>query len=576
MDRLSVIDTGFLLAEKRETPMHVGGVHLFTLPRQTDEQKFLRSLADNLRSADQYQSPFGDRLKMGRLGLMGPVYWEPDDALDIDYHIRHSALPAPGRYRELFALVSRLHGTLLDRHRPLWEFHLIEGLQDRQFAIYSKFHHAAIDGAKSMHLTHAMYSTDPDERVHYSPLSLEAGEHYRAKLRRHRVIPKDHELRSVAEVLKAQFDSGANIYSALKRFGGAWLGRGGALTVPFKDVPQSAINTPVDGARRFVAQSWPFARIRAVGKALDGTFNDAVLAMCSGALRRYLLSARELPKESLKAMVPISLRQAGDMDSSNAVSAITADLATNIKDPERRFRAIQASMKAGKELFEGLSLREATILMQLVQLPSLLLYPLGLTSRFPAYSTVISNVPGPRKTMYWNGARLEGMYPASIIFDGFALNITLVSYDKNVDFGITASRRTLPRVQRLIDYLEDELALLEVVAGIRAPGKASSDAPRKTVSKKKTKTVAKKKASKKTTAKKKVAKKKVAKKKVARKVAKKVTRKKATAKTATRKPATKKRPAKKTAGKKATAKKTTRKTAGKKTTKRSAKKKASR
>lgn len=471
MKRLSLIDAGFLLAEKRETPMHVAGLHLFTLPTGVDEQKFLHGLTDHLRSTDTFQPPFGDKLKVGPLGVLGPAYWVPDDNLDIDYHVRHSALPRPGRYRELFALVSRLHGQLLDRNRPLWEIHLIEGLQNRQFAAYMKFHHAAIDGVGSIHLTQSMYSTDRRERRRYSPLSVQAAEHYREAMEQSMPgsasPPTEGQLRSVAEVLKAQFDSGAHVFGALKRIAGAWVGVGGALSVPWRQVPQSPINSAVDGARRFVAQSWPFARIRAVGKALDGTFNDAVLAMCSGALRRYLVDQHGLPKESLKAMVPISLRPAGDVDSANAVGAMSADLATHLRDPVKRFRAIQESVRAGKEMFRELSVSEAQLVMELLQLPGLVLAPLGLTSRFPPYSTVISNVPGPRQPMYWNGARLEGIYPASIVFDGFALNITLVSYMDQVDFGIVACRRTLPQVQRLIDHLEASLVELENAAGLR-------------------------------------------------------------------------------------------------------------
>ena len=144
------------------------------LPEGANEQEFLHGLADNMRTADELQSPFGEKLKVGRLGMLGPLYWEPDNSLDLEYHIRHSALPKPGRFRELFALVSRLHGTLLDRNRPLWEMHLIEGLQNRQFAVYSKFHHAAIDGVRSIHLTQSMYSADPNERIHHSPLSMAA------------------------------------------------------------------------------------------------------------------------------------------------------------------------------------------------------------------------------------------------------------------------------------------------------------------------------------------------------------------------------------------------------------------
>jgi hypothetical protein len=157
------------------------------------------------------------------------------------------------------------------------------------------------------------------------------------------------------------------------------------------------------------------------------------------------------------------------MESSNAVGAISADLATNIKDPIKRFRAIKASMEAGKAMFQDMSPNEASLFLQLIQMPGLLLIPLGLGSRFPPYSTVISNVPGPRQPMYWNGARLEGIYPASIVTEGIALNITLVTYDTQVDFGIMACRRTLPQVQRFIDYLEDSLVELEEAAGISAP-----------------------------------------------------------------------------------------------------------
>jgi diacylglycerol O-acyltransferase / wax synthase len=470
MKKLNFLDTAFLLMESRETPMHVGGFNLFTLPEGADEQKFLHRLAANLRSATELQPPFGDRLKTGRLGLLGSAYWEPDNSLDLDYHIRHSALPKPGRFRELFALVSRLHGTLLDRNRPLWEMHLIEGLQKRQFAVYSKYHHAAIDGVRSIHLTQSMYSTNPRARIHDSPLSLAAGERYRANLAAQ--LPRDvsdAELRNVADALKARFDSGQHIFGALKRVTEAWTGRGGALTLPWLNVPQTSINTPVDGARRFVAQSWPFARIRAVAKALDGTFNDAVLAMCAGALRIHLRNQGELPSQSLKAMVPVSLRRAGDIDSANAVAAISADLATNVEDPVKRFAAIKASMVAGKALYQDMSAGEAQLFAQLTQMPGLLLMPLGLISRFPPYSTTISNVPGPRQPMYWNGARLEGIYPASIVAEGMALNITLVTYDKNVDFGIVACRRTLPQVQRFIDYLEQALVELEEATGLRKP-----------------------------------------------------------------------------------------------------------
>ena len=502
MKRLSLIDSAFLMMENRETPMHVGTFNLFTLPEGADEQEFLHDLADGMRTADALQSPFGEKLKVGWRGMLGPLYWEEDTSLDLEYHIRHSALPKPGRFRELFALVSRLHGTLLDRNRPLWEMHLIEGLQDRQFAVYAKFHHAAIDGVRSGHILQSMWSTDPNERIHYSPLSMSARDRYLASLGVN--APGEQELRNVAEALKATFDSSANLLGALRKYVGAWTGSGSALVVPWQKVPRSVINTRVDGARRFVAQSWPFARIRAVGKALDGTFNDAVLTMCAGALRTFLLNHGELPRESLKSMVPVSLRKPGDMDSSNAVGAISADLATNVADPIKRFSVIRASMEAAKATFKDLSPDEASLFLQLQQLPALVLVPLGLGSRFPPYSTVISNVPGPRQTMYWNGARLEGIYPTSIVSDGIAMNITLVTYDEQVHFGIMACRRSLPRVQRFIDYLEDALVELEDAVGIGSQPPTNEKAKRKakpgvTMKKKRPEAAGKARSSKKTT-----------------------------------------------------------------------------
>tara|TARA_R110002049_G_scaffold67767_6_gene175861 strand:+ start:3352 stop:5103 length:1752 start_codon:yes stop_codon:yes gene_type:complete len=491
MRRIDLADAAFLMAEKRETPMHVGGVALYTLPKGVSAQEFVGQLSLAGLGPDDFREPFGEYVTTGRAGPLGPLYWEKDKSIDIDYHVRHSALPSPGRYRELFALVGRLHSTLLDRNRPLWEIHLIEGLQNHQFAVYSKMHHAAIDGVASMQLTRSVSSTDPNFRTSDLPMSMKAYQRHLAAVgakRARRVVPEERELRAVADALKQQFDSSTHILGALRRFGGAFFGRSGNLAVPWHNVPRTSINTRVDGARRFVAQSWDFERIQSVCKAINGTVNDVVLAMCSGALRRYLQGHHELPAHSLKAMAPVSLREKDDFRAGNAVGFITADLATNIADPERRLRTIQASMRAGKDLLKGLSSREAMIFMQLTQVPALLTTMLGMAAQFPAFSTVISNVPGPREQLYWNGARMDGVYPASIVFDGFAMNITLVSYAKSLDFGIIACRRSLPEIQRMIDYLEDALVELEEVAGLRNTGGKRAGtrkaAPRKATAKK--------------------------------------------------------------------------------------------
>ncbi|WOJ93962.1 wax ester/triacylglycerol synthase family O-acyltransferase [Congregibacter variabilis] len=474
MRRIDLTSAGFLLLEKRETPMHVGGVNLFTLPDGADEQEFLSALRTQLRDCTEFRKPFGDYVVTGKTGL----FWEKDEHIDMDYHVRHSALPSPGRYRELFALASRLHTTLLDRTRPLWELHIIEGLQDRQFAVYNKIHHAAIDGVGAMHITQAMCTEEPSAPLGYAPYSQEAYEVYKQQRfggSKSAPEPNKRDMRNVLEALKQQYDSSMNLATAMRRFGLAFVGRSGNLAVPWHNVPKTSINTRVSGARRFVAQTFAFERVKNVCKSMDATVNDVVLAMCAGALRRYLLSRDELPLHSLKAMAPVSLREEGDLDSSNAIGFITADMATNVYDPEKRLRTIQKSMRAGKDLLKELSPAEAALFMQLTQLPALLTSILGLGSKFPAFSTVVSNVPGPRKPLYWNGARLDGMYPASIVFDGFAMNMTLVSYHDQLDFGIVACRRSMPQIQRIIDHLEDALVELELVAGVSGSGRRAGD-----------------------------------------------------------------------------------------------------
>jgi len=463
MHRLSPLDAGFLIAESRETPMHVGGLYLFTLPDGVDETEFHREALDILRSPTEWRLPFGHTLARNRLGV--PTHWVPDDKLDVDYHVRHSALPKPGRYRELFVLASRLHQSLLDRHRPLWETHLIEGLSNRQFALYSKIHHAAIDGVGGVRLAQAMLSTDPDARIERSPLSLEAYEASRPKRRRE--PPTEGEVRKVTETLRASFGISRHVWESLRAYTRAWLEPEAAkLTTAWSATPVTSFSTRITGARRFVAQSYSLDRVRAIAKALDGTINDVVLAMCGGALRRYLLGQDELPDAPLTAMTPVSLRSAAHPEFGNAVGALVANLATHLPDPAARFEATRTSMNEGKSLLRDMSPREVELFTQVTQMPPLLIGALGLGDRFPPYSTVISNVPGPRERSYWNGARLDGMYPMSAIYHGFALNFTLLSNADQLDFGVIACRESVPSCQRIIDDLQEALVELEAAAGI--------------------------------------------------------------------------------------------------------------
>ena len=464
MDRIDLLDSGFLYLENRDAPMHVAGLNLLEFPARVHERKFMTRLGESYRSTTELRKPFAHCATHGALGRFGPLYWEHDPDLDLDYHVRHSALPKPGRYRELFSLVSRLHSTMLDRSRPLWEVHLIEGLRNRQFAVYTKLHHALIDGVAGVRLTEGSCSPDPEANTDLSPLSIEAHEKFKAEHGRALATdlePSEFELKAMAEFFKTQFDTSAHFLGVIKHYAATWVGLGEGLAVPWRHVPHTLMNTQVSSARRFVAQSWSVDRVRAVSKAANVTINDVVLAMCSGALRRYLDDQGEHPEHSLRALVPVSVRAKDDFDSSVAISYIIADLGTRHDDPADRLQAIVESTRAGKEMLSELTSREASLYAMLMQTPLFIASMMGVADWFPPVSTVISNVPGPREQLYWNGAPLLGTYPVSAVFHGFALNITFVSYHGNLDFGIIACRQTVPRVQRLIDHLEQSLIELE-------------------------------------------------------------------------------------------------------------------
>jgi diacylglycerol O-acyltransferase / wax synthase len=224
--------------------------------------------------------------------------------------------------------------------------------------------------------------------------------------------------------------------------------------------PTTIFNRRIGNARRFAAQSWSLARVKAAGKRLGGTLNDAVLGMCASALRRYLLEQNALPRQPLITMMPMSLRR-DDSDSGNQVGMVLANLGTHIADPAERMGVIKRSVAASKQRLSQMTPAEIMNYTGLISGPAGLNLATGIAPQKQLYNVVISNVPGPRQTLYWNGATLEGMYPVSIPVDGMALNITLVSYADQLNFGLIACRRSVPHVQRMLEYLEQGLVELE-------------------------------------------------------------------------------------------------------------------
>ena len=447
MELISPVDAMFLLGESREHPMHVAGLQLFEPPKGAGPD-FLRELYHSVIARDDVAPTFRKH-PAELLGGIANLTWAFDQDLDMEYHLRRSALPSPGRVRELLELTSRLHGSLLDRHRPLWESHLVEGLNDGRFVVYTKIHHALVDGVSAMRMMRRSLATDPQDHDVRVPWGRNERSSGKSRPRPSLVS----ELRGVAESVLGLGPSA--LYLARK---GLWEQQ---LTLPV-GAPRTIFNLPIGGARRVAAQSWPIERFMAVKQAAGVTLNDVVLAMCGGALRAYLLEQKALPDRPLIAMVPVSLRDDGSPGGGNQVGALLASLATDVEDPAKRLAEVAASMRNNKEVFKQLPKMQQLALSAFNVSPLLLsMVSPALGSAAPPFNLVISNVPGSREPLYWNGARLDGNYPLSIALDGQAMNITLSNNAENLDFGLVGCRRSVPSLQRILGHLDDSLAGLE-------------------------------------------------------------------------------------------------------------------
>jgi diacylglycerol O-acyltransferase len=462
---IDLTSSGFLLTENRAQPMHVGGLQLFRKPEGAG-RGFVKDLYDEMLTHDD-PAPLFRKRPHRSVRTAGQWFWTEDEQFDLEYHFRHSALPKPGRVRELLDLCGRLHSTRLALDRPLWEVHLIEGLRDGRVAMYTKMHHALVDGVSSMRLVQRVLSEDAEERD-MAPMwsATHSGRRSRGS---------DDSAMSLGDLPSAAVRTAlaisaeaAGLPAALVRT----LSRGvrnetSALSLY---APKTVLNTKITGARRFAAEDWPIERIRSVGKATGTTINDVVLAMCSGAMRTYLDDLGALPDTSLVAMVPVALQAKGSDGPSasggNAVGSVMVRLGTDRADPADRLASVHQSMVSGKEALGTMTPVQILAMSALGLTPAILgpmLKMQGVTR--PPFNLVISNVPGPRTPHYFNGARLEGIYPLSIPIHGMALNITCTSYDEQMGFGLTGCRRTVPRLQRLLVHLDDELTALEKAAG---------------------------------------------------------------------------------------------------------------
>lgn len=506
--------TAFLMAESRSQPMHVGGLQLFEKPEGAGPE-FTREMYESMLATEKI-APLFRKHPYRSVKSGGMLAWREDEQLDVEHHVRHSALPQPGRIRELLELCGRLHGSRLPWERPLWELHVIEGLADDRVAMYTKIHHSVVDGISAMRLLASVLSTDPDRRGMPAPFA--EGASRRDKTPRQREEDQQAETSgdgltgAVAEVAGAATAAAAAAAGVAAETAGAAVDVASTAARTLADLPGDAFRTAmglsaeaagmplalvrtlrkglknetsavslaaprtifnqsITGSRRFAAQDWPVERLQAIGRSTGTTINDVVLAMCSGAMRTYLTELDALPDHSMVSMVPVGLKakEAANASSEggNAVGAVMVRLATDLADPADRLSTINRSMKDGKEALSSMTPAQIVAMSAVGMAPSIVLPMLKLQGIVkPPFNLIISNVPGPRSTHYWNGAKLVGNYPLSIPINGMALNITCTSYDGQLGFGLTGCRRTVPRLQRLLTFLDEELTALEKAAGL--------------------------------------------------------------------------------------------------------------
>jgi WS/DGAT/MGAT family acyltransferase len=484
MDHLSGVDASFLHLETPETPMHVGSLMLFEMPPGYAADAYYDDVKAQIGKRMHLCALFHRKLAQMPFELADPV-WIEDDDIDLDYHVRSATLRKPGSMAQLEVLIARLHSSLLDRSRPLWEVYVIDGLADGRVAYYTKAHHSGVDGKAGVEMAKVFYDVTPVARDVPPPRRVRrAGEAYQL---------------GVTELLQAAVENSAKQYAKLGKLlpvAAKALAAAGKLvaartrvkgerSLDLGTAPKTIFNASITNQRSYSTMSLPLADVKALGRRVGGTVNTVVMAMCSGALRRFLRERDLLPKESLIAAVPVSLRSADDDSMNNQVSMIRVDLATDIADPAERFKAIHASSEAAKAVVRELK----PVLgadMPITGAPWLMT---GMASLFgrsnlasrlpPAANVCISNVPGLPTTLYMAGARMANYYPVSIPNHGLALNITVQSYAGLMEFGVTACRRVLSQEEshELIGHLREALREIGELESVAEPVSAAAAEP---------------------------------------------------------------------------------------------------
>jgi diacylglycerol O-acyltransferase len=499
MKSLTGLDATFLYLETPDMPMHVGSLNLCELPAGF-KGSFHKAVTAHISSRMHLAPVFSRKLVFMPFDLGHPL-WVEAESVDIGFHIRR-ADPAkkgapPMTLAAVHKLCAQLHGELIDRNFPLWEFYIFDRIQlpdgKRVAGFFSKIHHAALDGKGGVMLANAMLDMGPVPRE-VAPPDPARRRKLESDLKLGKMIGSvfSSSLGQLAKLAKSLPSAASTLGSTLARQTTSSAASGTRPKMPMKLAPPTPFNTGITPDRVFVTATVPLAECKAMGKAVGGSFNDLVLWICATALRNYLVQHHELPKKSLVAAMPVSLREAGASDAANLgnqVSMSLVELGTHIAHPLKRMNAIMASTGKVKSSMQSLKGMLPT------DYPSLLAPWLvggaakaalnaygksGMASRLPMVANLaISNVPGPPVPLFLAGAKFLSFHPLSIVLHGLALNITVQTYAGHVDFGIVAGKKALPHAQDLARAIEQAFAEAQALLGAAA-APASAAAPVKT------------------------------------------------------------------------------------------------
>jgi len=459
MKSLSPVDVSFLTFESAETPMHIANLQIYSLPKGAKEN-YLSELCDAMRNVDELAAPFNQVLSTPNPKIKFPKWMEVNN-LDMDYHIRHVALPKPGDDEELHALVSSIHSQLLDRTRPLWEVYLIEGLENNRFAMLFKIHHACIDGVGGMRLMQTSLSNKKPAKKGENTFKMPWQKSMKTEIEHVRKTSFYHFISPMYSELSKQVKTIPGIIKVLSKMSMVGVRTSHPSLLPYT-APKSSFNTTISNQRNYALTRLPLARIKAISKKSNSTINDVSVALCSSAVRRYLLEKEALPEKSMIAQLPVSVRAADSESAGNQFGVILCDMATTQENESQRLKVITESTRHAKKYLASLSSGGLQNMTALVMAPFTISQILGVTSKIkPAFNLLISNVPGPQKALYLNDAKLEAFYPLTLLFQGNAISLVITSYNGSLNFSITGCRDLVPDIQLITDYIQAAFKTLE-------------------------------------------------------------------------------------------------------------------